>query len=67
VSDLNIVGGILGAVLEYFPEMRQTVKKGKRRVSAFDILKGSPLGALLFSYGTDDGGVGIEGFLRMAS
>ena len=65
-SDLNIVRGILGAVLEYFPEMRQTVKKGKRSVSAFDILKGSPLGALLFSHGTDDGGVGIEGFFRMA-
>jgi len=30
-------------------------------------LKLSPLGALLFSHGTDDGGVGIDGFLRMAS
>jgi hypothetical protein len=29
-------------------------------------LKGSPLGALLFPHGTDDGGVGIEGFFWMA-
>jgi hypothetical protein len=42
----------------------QAAKEGNRDITSFWVLIGSPLAALLFPDGTDDGGVEIEGFFK---